>query len=89
MFVCSHSNSQFNVKLCDGSLDAPRKEDVHWLDFVQLQVALSMELHGTEIVPSAVGDVWSFGTTLWELFSFGEVPLQASNLIFLLLRVFH
>ena len=26
------------VKLCEGSLGAPRVEDVHWLDWYQLQV---------------------------------------------------
>ena len=76
VFVSCHSESQFTVKLCDGSLDGPRREDVHWLDFAQLQSAVSSELFGpAEIIPSLEADVWSLGTTLWEVFSFGESPL--------------
>ena len=75
VFVCQHTERQFQVKLCEGSLDGPRTEDVHWLDFDQLQAALNSDILGTEIKPSLVGDVWSLGTTLWELFSYGESPL--------------
>ena len=75
VFVCNHTDRQFQVKLCEGSLDGPRTEDVHWLDFDQLAAALNSDILGTEIKPSMMGDVWSFGTTLWELFSFGETPL--------------
>ena len=75
VFVCKHTAAQFQVKLCEGSLDGPRSEDVHWLDFTQLRAAVTSEVLGTEVAASLAGDVWSFGTTLWELFSFGEAPL--------------
>ena len=70
VFVASRSEHQFKVKLCEGSLDGPRKEDVHWLDFQQLRSAIS----GQKIVPSLAGDTWALGTTLWEIFSYGEPP---------------
>ena len=64
---------QFKVKLCEGSMDGPRKEDVHWLDFQQLRAAIT----GQSIAGSLAGDIWSLGTTLWEIFSYGEQPLSS------------
>lgn len=41
VYVAEHSEKLFKVKLCEGSLGAPRIEDVHWLDWYQLQGLLS------------------------------------------------
>ena len=72
VFVSHRSEREFKVKLCEGSLDGPRKEDVHWLDFQQLRAAIN----GQNIAGSLAGDIWSLGTTLWEIFSHGEQPLS-------------
>ena len=71
LMVDTHTDTQFKVKLCEGSLFGIEKEEVHWLDFQQLQAVAS----GRIAQPTQTGDVWSFATTLWELFSFGEKPL--------------
>jgi len=79
MFVESHGENAFKVKLGEGSLLTPftSAEDVHWLDFHQLQA----KQKGGAYIQSAAGDVWSFATTLWEIFSYGEVPLPGVSMI--------
>ena len=71
LMVDTHTDAQFKVKLCEGSLLGLEKEEVHWLDFQQLQAVQN----GRIAQPTQTGDVWSSATTLWELFSFGDKPL--------------
>ena len=71
LMVDTHTDTQFKVKLCEGSLSGMENKEVHWLDFQQLQAVTS----GRVPQPTHAGDVWSSATTLWELFSFGDKPL--------------
>ena len=47
MFVAAHDTNLFRVKLGDGSILGPQAEDVHWLDFSQLQVNYILAELGT------------------------------------------
>ena len=76
LMVAAHTDAQFKVKLCEGGLAGPHASDVHWLDFQQLRKAAA----GEPVVPSKAGDVWSFATTLWEIFSGGAAfPLAEAG----------
>jgi len=41
VYVAEYTDKVLKVKLCEGGLGAPRAEDVHWLDWHQLQSLIS------------------------------------------------
>lgn len=72
VFVATHEPGEsFKVKLGDNGLpDYTSPEQVHWLSF-----ELLLDTCPTASKCSTKGDVWALATTLWQLFSYGEMPL--------------
>ena len=69
VLVAQHEES-LKVKLGDPGLpDYSCPEEVHWLSF-----ELLVDSCPTPSKCTNKSDVWAFATTLWELFSFGELP---------------
>ncbi len=71
VLVASHApDAGLKVKLGDpGLADYSRSEEVHWLSF-----ELLIDSCPTPSKCTLKGDVWAFATTLWELFSYGDLP---------------
>ena len=63
LFVAVHEENKLMVKLGEGTLGGPFPEEIHWLDFHQLQAVGSRG----KLAKTAAGDVWAFATTLWEI----------------------
>ena len=71
VFVSEHRpGTCFKVKLGDPGLpDYNNPKEAHWLSF-----ELLLDSCPTPSKCTSKGDVWAFATTLWELFSYGELP---------------
>ncbi|XP_077554921.1 tyrosine-protein kinase hopscotch [Haemaphysalis longicornis] len=68
ILVSQHEANAFYVKLSDPGLLVYMNDDVHWIPpefYNNLSMAKS----------SIKADTWAFGTTLWEIFSYGEPPM--------------
>nr|CAD7393039.1 unnamed protein product [Timema cristinae] len=73
LLVAAHDENTFLVRLADPGLHSYSDEDVHWIPpefFTNFEFAKA----------SVPADVWAFGTTLWEIFAYGESPPGASTL---------
>ena len=70
VLVAHYGEEGLKVKLGDPGLpDYSSSEEVHWLSF-----ELLLDSCPTPSKCTDKGDVWAYGTTLWELFSYGDVP---------------
>lgn len=69
VLVLHHADNCFKVKLADPGIIVYNEEDIHW---IPPECYNDFTLAGK----SLAADVWAFGTTLWEIFSFGEIPFK-------------
>ncbi|XP_015930975.1 tyrosine-protein kinase JAK2 [Parasteatoda tepidariorum] len=70
ILVANHTDSSFKVKITDPGIISYSDSDIHWIP---------PECHDDYSIAanSLSADVYAFGTTLWEIFSFGQKPLSS------------
>ncbi|CAB3370613.1 Hypothetical predicted protein [Cloeon dipterum] len=67
LMVSAHTERTFEVKLTDPGLPQYTERDIPW---IPIECYGNLSLAGK----SKFADVWAFGTTLWQIFSFGKNP---------------
>ena len=71
MYVAEHQSNKFRVKLGDPGLpDYSCTSHIHWMPIELLELAGTI----TKRDLTFQSEVWSFGTTLWQIFSNGMNP---------------
>ncbi|KAK9719328.1 Protein tyrosine and serine/threonine kinase [Popillia japonica] len=74
LLVHNHDENNFAVKLTDPGISSGYPaSDVHWIP-IECYNNKNYAKHSTP------ADVWAFGTTLWEIFMFGEVIQKIDHL---------
>ncbi|XP_066903761.1 tyrosine-protein kinase hopscotch isoform X2 [Halyomorpha halys] len=74
ILVTAHTENTFSVKVADPGIHNTFSEhDWHWIP---------PELYDNprEVLKNTSADVWAFGTTLWQLFSYGLQPSVSSSI---------
>ena len=67
--VAEHSDQQFKVKLCEPGKVEYSNDDIHWIPREHID-------HPSSALADTLTDTWAFGTTLWQMFSYGISPLE-------------
>ncbi|KFM64636.1 Protein-tyrosine kinase 2-beta, partial [Stegodyphus mimosarum] len=69
IMVASHTDNSFKVKLADPGVISYSDADIHWIP---------PECYNdySRAASSTAADVYAFGTTLWEIFSYGAKPFS-------------
>ncbi|XP_028032400.1 tyrosine-protein kinase hopscotch isoform X1 [Bombyx mandarina] len=65
---------RIQVKLSGPTLRQYTQQDVHWMPvefFADMNLAKR----------SVIGDIWAFATTLWEVFSYGQLPTETNPVL--------
>ncbi|XP_042221339.1 tyrosine-protein kinase hopscotch-like [Homarus americanus] len=73
IFVIEHTDQTFKVKLGDPGLVRYDQRDLHWIPrehHFQPPLALA----------DTTTDIWAFSTTVWQIFSMGEIPLPGADM---------
>lgn len=73
IFVAEHTDQAFKVKLGDPGLVRYDQRDLHWIPrehHFQPPLALN----------DSTTDIWAFSTTVWQIFSLGEMPLPGADM---------
>lgn len=73
VLVSQHTDDAFKVKLTDPGSVSYSMSDIHWIPCEHHQAP-----PGALRDPTT--DVWALSTTLWQIFSWGEVPLEGQVL---------
>uniref|UniRef100_T1IKG8 non-specific protein-tyrosine kinase n=1 Tax=Strigamia maritima TaxID=126957 RepID=T1IKG8_STRMM len=72
VLVSAHESNSFRVKLCDFGMPSCDITQIHWIP-PECYETLHTSCH------SLPADVWAFGTTIWEIFSYGLLPLPTTT----------
>ncbi|KDR06554.1 Tyrosine-protein kinase hopscotch [Zootermopsis nevadensis] len=73
LLVAAHDDNTFLVRLADPGLHLYTEYDIHWIPS-ECYSNFEYARH------SVAADVWAFGTTLWEIFMYGECPPKTSDM---------
>lgn len=73
LFVVEHTDTTFSIKLSDPGIAVYSDEQIHW---IPPECYKDRNL----IHKSHSADVWALGTTLWEIFSYGEKPSLGTSI---------
>ncbi|KAG8222937.1 hypothetical protein J437_LFUL000232 [Ladona fulva] len=80
IMVCFHDDSTFKVQLSDPGLHvySPNEKDIIFACVYWIPVECYTNFMCAQT--SVAADVWAFGTTLWEIFSYGESLPEVTHL---------
>nr|ACJ63722.1 Janus kinase [Artemia franciscana] len=69
LFVYKYSQDSLKVKLSDPIVPMEVENEIAW-------IPIEYHTHPLSSLNSLTTDIWAFGTTLWEIFSFGCRPFK-------------
>ncbi|RVE43769.1 hypothetical protein evm_011618 [Chilo suppressalis] len=74
LLLAAHDADRIVIKLSGPSLRSYTPYDIHWMP-IEFFSDMNMAKR------SAVGDIWAFATTLWEVFSYGLSPAETNPVL--------